>query len=1235
MIISSSYFLELIKSKKKLSEVLVPKLIYRLVRESLNSNTYTHFPSGDDVFTPGWDGLIDGNDVEHRFLPKGNSYFEIGAKKNCYKSFTKIDSDYEKRKVDSTILNKTDYSYVAVTTSILDSKKKENYVQKYEEENIFKKILILDAVDITNWMEDHIDICIWFLQSYGEKIDDYDITLLSDEWDRISLCTTPNFSLGLFKVGNERNSAKLIKDLEEVKSNRIITISSKYYGKDFALSFCIATLMDSSNDDLKERTIIANSQSAMNYVNAFCSGKIVLVNFNCLDDRFAVNLNNTYIFFDSLFGDDIKLEMIQQKEFEKEVEKLGYSCSDAYKISYAIDYNTLALRRLLTKIPSIKVPSWSKNHDKNELIPLLLLGEINMDNQGSLGFIKAIVGEDLDLYTEKLNLWSEMSQSPILKYENTYRICSRKECFDFLQVDIFSSKLKKVEELLTIALTEIDGKYKKDKEKWIINDGSYKWNYRLIENIINGFIILSEKNKKNQIHFDSFVEKIFSSLYGNYELSLTLATFFHILAELSPNSYLAYMRKSINEDRINYLKFIKTSSPGLIMNNCLIHDVLYALEIALKIEQSSLSGFELLLDIYYLVDDDKFVLDEVMKYLSPVSTMTGLIVIPLSQKIEFFFNYVAGKADEKTSIIVNKLYGDNNDNVMIGVSHSYRTFVTQEIKVTYSEILEMKARAFTWLIDHEKNSNELITTIKKVLQNIHQIPINDIKNQLSVIESKALSADDEIKALICREILRTRENILKYSNWKGLLSYITTFDEILKKIEPVDDYMKVKYLLINDNYPVINPPSFDEVDWYQKTNLLRGQEKEDKLKDLASKYSQQIIERIINDSDENSGIIWPLIYKISNDHIRDVNQIINKNLFKGLRIYLNILNNDELNIILEKYENDIRVVPNLPFSKKIYKWIDGKFLEKEYWINQYFGNANEDFEYLFNKFIEFSPLKLVETCTYFAEIDYEHSIKLLKAISKLIGDGSKAKELNNEVYSIQEFVDKMDKKYYTDELSLCEFQLLPILKSGLQDYPMGIKKYFWDNPEELGKLLVQLNKQKDVLLSGSIGQKLIFEAYCAFGGGCYIPQDYLLEHREQLKEWANGVLKSITDEENNVKRLVKSAVVNTLACCPRNIKEDIWPIVEVADILEEISKVDYDDKFRVSSNFYCGYVNRRGIRSVEDGSAEFALSNEFRKYQDYYKFSHPVISKALEYISNSYNNEAEKDRIRSYLGFED
>lgn len=137
MLITAQYFLNLVKRNKKISETIIPELIHRLIRETISDNAYTRFPSYDDVFTPGFDGVVKENTTKHRYLPLGNIYFEIGSNTDCCKAISKIDSDYRKRKTDNSIEDKKNYTYIAVTTSILNSTNKQTKCDKYIKENVF------------------------------------------------------------------------------------------------------------------------------------------------------------------------------------------------------------------------------------------------------------------------------------------------------------------------------------------------------------------------------------------------------------------------------------------------------------------------------------------------------------------------------------------------------------------------------------------------------------------------------------------------------------------------------------------------------------------------------------------------------------------------------------------------------------------------------------------------------------------------------------------------------------------------------------------------------------------------------------------------------------------------------------------------------------------------------------------------------------------------------------------
>lgn len=79
-------------------------------------------------------------------------------------------------------------------------------------------------------------------------------------------------------------------------------------------------------------------------------------------------------------------------------------------------------------------------------------------------------------------------------------------------------------------------------------------------------------------------------------------------------------------------------------------------------------------------------------------------------------------------------------------------------------------------------------------------------------------------------------------------------------------------------------------------------------------------------------------------------------------------------------------------------------------------------------------------------------------------------------------------------------------------------------------------------------------------------------------------------------------------------------------------KLCKDYKQLYYQQFYRVNAYQRGVRTVEDGSAEFALNEDFAKYREKYEFSDPITSNALEYIGNGYQSEVQMDKTRAYLG---
>ena len=241
-------------------------------------------------------------------------------------------------------------------------------------------------------------------------------------------------------------------------------------------------------------------------------------------------------------------------------------------------------------------------------------------------------------------------------------------------------------------------------------------------------------------------------------------------------------------------------------------------------------------------------------------------------------------------------------------------------------------------------------------------------------------------------------------------------------------------------------------------------------------------------------------------------------------------------------------------------------------------------------------------------------------------------EILKNRYFLENMVEYVDGKCFSDEIARCEFELLPFLLEYNDDYPLGIKVYFWEHPEALAELLVGLFRGKDHLVPNTLGHEIFCKSLLTIGKECLIPQEYILQKKELLRHWIQTVVSVVDGDDNNLKRYIKTALINILACCPKSPVGDIWPNEVVADVLEELARNDFDDPTEVASLFSCAFTNRLGVRTVGDGTNEFCLAEEYARYQKKYSLSHPIVSRALEYISQHFSNEGEHDKMVSVIG---
>lgn len=1231
-IVTSVVLNKLVLENLRTAPGIFPELIRKLIRRSVNRNGYTHFPSGDAIFTPGWDGTVLGITEANRYVPEGNSIWEIGTDKKALK---KIEEDYNKRKIDG---NSKTYHYIAVVSSILDSRKKQQLSERLAKDGYFKSVQILDANDIEEWLEEYADIAVWLLKAFGERIDEYDIQLIKDEWMVIAECTKPQMNYYNFLVGNEAHSKKFYKDLKSQQQNNVYTVVSTYFGNEMAYYFTVASLCYNADEALLDRCIIAKSQEALNTLTAFGSDLIILIDFNCLDLGHTLNASNTYILFSTLYTANVSLNMPDRVEFSKSVELLGFDSLRADRIAFLVDYNAVVLRRFLAVSPNIKIPSWARDKHKSILIPLLLMGKVDMNNLGDIDVLKCIVGDDYDSYLDSLNFLTEGKGAPLFRYNGVYKLTSRKEVFDFIQVDVFMLRVKKLEAKLKDILSNVNPQCSKTNALSVYySNGSYIWRRELIDDIINGFIIMSAKNSTNQWHFDALVNDILGKLKGNRDLSLTVSLHFYLLAELSPKAFLNYIEFSLHEDRALFCELLDIVNQGFVEYKPFENNLLMGLNACIGNQATSLEALRCLLNIYYTISKCSESLQKsIVEYLSPLTTMRGIVPIPLMKKLSYFFNFIKDKDRVRSKDIVHQLYKGGTNQMMIPHINSYVRDPSEKMEVSYQEIFDMQRLALQWLM-RESNSSDMFNIVRSVLNSIYKTDISSFRKSLHDLkcELETTLLDDAEKAKIYVEVIRTISDLRKFNNREPYRVFIPDLESLRKVVEPVELYERTKETLTNDNFALLEPPSFDDEKWYEKENEIRSKIRRNVIRDLIKHYGECIVDRIIKDCAETSYSVWKDLFVVSKNHHMDINLMIDYKCSIGLRFYLSHMDYSDIVSLVNTSGDKAFVCANLPFTKRIFDLVSDNDCEASYWRNVMPPHeaTEEEMAYAFDKYLAFAPTNLL----LFAALDnsrfsLEQYIKILRAIAKVQEDPYFKNEIIKNRYYLADIVEYVDGRWFSDEIAQCEFELLPFLLEYNDDYPLGIKVYFWEHPEALAELLVGLFREKDHLIPNTLGHEIFCKSLLTIGKECLIPQEYILQKKEQLDNWVQSVVSVVDGDDNNLKRYIKTALINILACCPKSPVGDIWPNEVVADVLEELARNDFDDPTEVASLFSCAFTNRLGVRTVGDGTNEFCLAEEYAMYQKKYALSHPIVSRALEYISQHFSNEGEHDKMVSVIG---
>lgn len=357
----------------------LPQVIKKLINATTNVQ-YLRMPSGDASWVPDFDGVVI-NQKGTRFVPEGLSVWEMGTNSN-YK--VKANGDYDKRndgkpQIDTLkgSVNKTEVIFIFVTPHIWEDKNK--WIDEHKKDPVWKDIIVLDGVDLQDWLESSTPTSLNLAEEMSLIIDD-GLQSLEQAWEEWNGYSDPVLNEDVVLAGREEDQKVLMTYLTTNSSLFTVRGDSPREAWGFVLASLRMIPTEEDRDRLCSRVIITDNEVIANRLRNLTNHIIILKQTGSQVSGVLARAGNHVILAEGnnsrTLRDVIELSRPDRQLFISALKKAGLSEDDARQKARECGLSTTILQRLLPAA-NYACPAWAEPPQINQLIPALLAGRWN------------------------------------------------------------------------------------------------------------------------------------------------------------------------------------------------------------------------------------------------------------------------------------------------------------------------------------------------------------------------------------------------------------------------------------------------------------------------------------------------------------------------------------------------------------------------------------------------------------------------------------------------------------------------------------------------------------------------------------------------------------------------------------------------------------------------------------------------------------------------------------------
>ena len=573
-------------TKSKKLQNLLPEIVRRLIRSTANKPISTDFRAGDSTYVEGWDGIVQSSD-DTQYIPLGQSGWEMG----CDKSNTsKANSDYKNRKNNSHSLDTSFTTFVFVSPRRW--KGRASWVDKCLKEKFWKDVRGLDADDLEQWLMQAPHVSAWLAKEMGKYT--AGVEHIYDFWESWRARTNPELNALIVLAGRQEVLADK-KGLNGTNINNWLQAPSGLLAvqgetEDEAIAFLAAALETLKDDPEKsnfQRCLIVDDKDAYRSVSGEPTPMILVIPDSLREFSGAAIKLGHHVFIP--LGKDshvpqkngIQLPLLNRNAFVEALQSIGYSEDEADDLCRETGRSLPVLQRLKGVSRS---PTWANPVDAQSLIPALLIGAWDEDNENDRAALSSFTNLSYHELGQVFTRWAKEADAPLRHIGTLWRHTSRLDSWRLLAPHISNLHIEKLDAVIEKALGARDPSVDTPpKDRWLITE-KIPYSKPLREGLLQTLILLATKTKN--IDFQAIGEP---EEWSNWQVAklldkaseerwYSLAEVLPLVSEAAPMDFLEAVEDSLEQPDRPIMKLFESGESVFGSDGSVHSSLLWALE---------------------------------------------------------------------------------------------------------------------------------------------------------------------------------------------------------------------------------------------------------------------------------------------------------------------------------------------------------------------------------------------------------------------------------------------------------------------------------------------------------------------------------------------------------------------------------------------------------------------------------------------------------------------------------